>query len=152
MLLNDADHCTLEKHEGGRAKDVQEDANGQVSPKLLIVPIIFRANDQHGPIIYCLEKTEITVTFVVLLYLLLTWLLTAGMAKSRRLEAPLRKVKEAMNNRKFPNLSAKKPANGGPKMSAPGITELTSEASSIVNPRDLRWMVCNMSRWFYYSH
>ena len=67
------------------------------------------------------------------------------MAKRRRLEAPLKKVKEAMNNRKFPNLSAKKPANGGPKISAPGITELTRDASSIVKPRDLRCKVCNKS-------
>ena len=67
------------------------------------------------------------------------------MAKRRRLEAPLKKVKEAMNNRKFPNLSAKKPANGGPKISAPGITELTRDASSIVKPRDFRCKVCNKS-------
>ena len=57
---------------------------------------------------------------------------TGGMASKSRLEAPFRRVKKAINNRKLPNLSAKKPAKGGPKISATGITEFTSEASSIV--------------------
>ena len=67
--------------------------------------------------------------------------LLSGTANSRRLEAPFRNVSEAINNRKFPNLSARNPAKGGPKISAPGITELTKEASSIVKPSDFRCRV-----------
>ena len=62
-------------------------------------------------------------------------LFTEGIASNSKLDAPLRKVRQAMNIRKLPNLSAKIPAKGGPMMSAPGITLLTMLASSIVNPR-----------------
>ena len=57
---------------------------------------------------------------------------TGGMANKSRLEAPFSRVKIAINKRKLPNLSAKKPAKGGPNISATGITEFTSDASSIV--------------------
>ena len=57
---------------------------------------------------------------------------TGGMASKSRLEAPFKRVKKAINNRKLPNLSAKKPAKGGPNISATGITEFTNDASSIV--------------------
>ena len=69
-----------------------------------------------------------------------------GMASKSKLEAPLKKVKRAMKIRKLPNLSAKKPAKGGPKISAPGMTLLTMEASSMVNPRALRCIVWNIKK------
>ena len=63
------------------------------------------------------------------------FIITAGIASKSKLEAPFRKVKRDMNIRKLPNLSARIPAKGGPKISAPGMTLLTIEASSMVNPR-----------------
>ena len=69
-----------------------------------------------------------------------------GMASKSKLEAPLKKVKSAMNIRKLPNLSARKPAKGGPKISAPGMTLLTIEASSMVNPRALRCIVWKIKK------
>ena len=57
---------------------------------------------------------------------------TGGMASKSKLEAPFNRVKKAINSRKLPNLSAKKPAKGGPNISATGITEFTKDASSIV--------------------
>ena len=61
---------------------------------------------------------------------------SVGKVKRSNAEAPFKKVKVAMNIRKFPILSAIIPANGGPNMSATGITLLTMEASSIVNPNE----------------
>ena len=69
-----------------------------------------------------------------------------GMASKSKLEAPLKKVKRAMKIRKLPNLSARKPAKGGPKISAPGMTLLTIEASSMVNPRALRCIVWKIKK------
>ena len=69
-----------------------------------------------------------------------------GMASKSKLEAPLKKVKRAMKIRKLPNLSAKNPAKGGPKISAPGMTLLTMEASSMVNPRAFRCIVWNIPK------
>ena len=69
-----------------------------------------------------------------------------GMASKSKLEAPLKKVKRDMKIRKLPNLSARKPAKGGPKISAPGMTLLTIEASSMVNPRALRCIVWKIKK------
>jgi hypothetical protein len=60
------------------------------------------------------------------------------MLKSRRLAAPLMKVIPTIKILKFPNLSAKSPAAGGAIMSANGTAVFTSEASSMVKPRDLK--------------
>lgn len=61
-----------------------------------------------------------------------------GTRRSSKLEAPFSRVKVAIKRRKLPSLSAKNPANGGPKISAIGMIELTNEASSMVKPKDLR--------------
>ena len=75
-----------------------------------------------------------------------------GMASKSKLEAPLKKVKSAMKIRKLPNLSARKPAKGGPKISAPGMTLLTMEASSMVNPRAFRCIVWNIQKKMLTTH
>ena len=48
-----------------------------------------------------------------------------GISNNRRLAAPLAKVRPDMKTLKLPILSARKPASGGPIISAPGITPFT---------------------------
>ena len=48
-----------------------------------------------------------------------------GISNNKRLAAPLAKVSPDMKTLKFPILSARKPASGGPIISAPGITPFT---------------------------
>ena len=56
--------------------------------------------------------------------------------KSNNAETPFKNVIVAMNILKFPILSARTPANGGPRISATGIMLLTMDASSIENPKE----------------
>ena len=59
-----------------------------------------------------------------------------GKVKRNNADTPFKNVIIAINIRKFPIRSAKTPANGGPRMSATGITLLTIEASSMLNPNE----------------
>ena len=59
-----------------------------------------------------------------------------GMVSRSKEEAPFNNVTIAINSRKLPKVSANIPANGGPKISATGITLLTIAASSMLKPME----------------
>ena len=59
-----------------------------------------------------------------------------GTVNKSKEEAPFNNVTIAIKSLKFPKVSASTPANGGPKISATGITLLTIAASSMLKPKE----------------